>query len=194
MMKESLGLLSVILGCAGFAPYFSDIFKKKTKPHALTWIVWSILNGIVFIAQFNHHAGAGMWSMGFGFMASLTVAIIALVQGEKNIQKSDVVAFVAALFAILLWRLTGNALLAVVLAAMIELLSYYPTFRKSYAQPDQETVFLYEMDTLCVLFALLALEDFSLINALYPIIVVITNTAFVCMVLWRRRLALRVSL
>ena len=194
MMKESLGLLSVILGCAGYAPYFWDIFKKRTKPHALTWIVWSILAGIVFIAQFNHHAGAGIWSTGLGFIASSIVAIIALIQGEKNIKKSDVVAFVAALFAILLWRLTGNALLAVVLAAIIELLSSYPTFRKSYAQPDQETVFLYEMDTLCVLFALMALEDFSLINALYPIVVMITNTAFVCMVLWRRRLALRVSL
>ena len=191
-MKETLGILSVVFGCAGFAPYFWSIFKNRTKPHALTWVVWTMLDGIVFVAQLQHNAGAGLWSTGFAMIACSIVAIISLVQGEKNIKKSDAVAFITALLAIVLWQLTNNALLAVILAAATEFLSFYPTFRKSYTRPDQETVILYVLDSMRHMFAMAALEKFSLINALYPATVIITNVAFVGMVLWRRRVALQV--
>ncbi|MDR3425229.1 MAG: hypothetical protein P4M13_09215 [Alphaproteobacteria bacterium] len=193
MMKEVFGTLSVVFSCSGFAPYFWDIYKKRTKPHALTWIVWVLLDGIIFAAQYSDHAGAGAWFAGFGAIACLGVAICALVQGEKNIRKSDVAAFVAALSIIPLWCFTSNALLAVILASMIDALGFYPTFRKSYAKPHQETLLLYGLDGSGGLFALLAMEKFSLINVLHPMTVVVLEAAFVCMALGRRRI-LQVSL
>ncbi len=192
-LKENLGVISVLVGCAGFAPYFWNIFKKRTKPHVLTWLVWTMTAGIIFFAQLKNNAGPGVWAMAFSVMACSAVVVLAFMWGEKDVTKSDIVAFVVALLAVLLWYLTGQALLAVILSVVIEFLSFYPTFRKSYKKPHQETVSLYVMDSLRYFFALMALKEFSLVNALYPITVIMTNMTFTSMVLWRRRVAFRYS-
>ncbi len=42
-VKVVLAVLSVVIAILwGFVPYFRDIFRRKTQPHAYTWLIWSI--------------------------------------------------------------------------------------------------------------------------------------------------------
>ena len=49
--KTILGIIAVIIALAGYVPYFRDIFRGKTKPHAFSWLVWASLTGIAFFGQ-----------------------------------------------------------------------------------------------------------------------------------------------
>ena len=184
--KEALGLLSIILTCAGFGVYFRDILRKKTKPHAFSWIVWGLLSAIAFLAQRSGEAGAGSWALGAVTAACFISAGFAIARGEKDIKRSDVVAFVTALTAIPLWYFTGDPLWAVVVVSMIEVLAFYPTFRKSFHKPHEETAFMYGLDAVKFALAFGAMENYSLANTLYPLVIVMTDSTFVAMVLWRR--------
>ena len=115
------------------------------------------------------------------------IAALTFRRGEKHITKSDWIAFIAALAAILVWLFTKEPLWAVVLITMIDSLAFYPTFRKSYIKPHEETVMTWWVNSIKFVFALLALEQVSLVTALYPSYLVLANGALAAMLIWRRR-------
>ncbi|MDD5585896.1 MAG: hypothetical protein PHY92_02935 [Alphaproteobacteria bacterium] len=184
--KEALGLLSIALFIVGYSRYFWHIFKGQTKPHAFSWLVWGIITAIAFFAQNSDNAGPGAWTTGFGAVVYFVIAGLALFRGERDIKRSDWLAFTGALAAIPLWYLTGDPLSAVVLIAIIETLAFFPTIRKSYAKPHEETLFMYTMEILRFVPAIFALEHYSAVTLINPLYTIVLNGAFIVMALWRR--------
>ena len=93
--KTILGIIAVIIALAGYVPYFRDIFRGKTKPHAFSWLVWASLTGIAFFGQIFDKGGAGAWVTGFTAVVSFAIFFLALKKGEKNI--TSLVSIFAAL-------------------------------------------------------------------------------------------------
>ena len=184
--KETLGLLSIAFFIAGYSRYFWHIFKGQTKPHVFSWLVWGISTAIVFFAQTSDNAGPGAWATGFSALVFFGLAGLAVFRGERDIKQSDWWAFLGALAAIPLWYFTGDPLGAVVLIVVIETLAFYPTMRKSYHKPGEETLFMYNMESLRFIPALFAMEHYSVVTMLTPLFTIAINSFFVAMVLWRR--------
>lgn len=184
--KTLFGLLAVAIGLLGFIPYFWTIFKGKTKPHAFSWLIWAVMTGIAFSAQILDGAGSGAWVTGVTTFATFGIFLISLRRGEKEITKSDALSLIGSALALLLWKITNDPLSAVILVVVIDTLGYFPTVRKSYHKPDEETVLLYFSAGLKYVFALLALEHYSLVTVLFPAYLTIANTLFVVMLLMRR--------
>jgi hypothetical protein len=80
--KTILGVISVTLGVIGNGAYFRSAWKKHTKPHAFSWIIWSLLAGIGFFAQITKQAGAGAWALGATSILCFIGAVISLFWGE----------------------------------------------------------------------------------------------------------------
>jgi hypothetical protein len=116
------------------------------------------------------------------------IFLLSLFKGEKNITRTDWLAFISALFIIPFWYFTRNALWAVILATLIDASAYYPTFRKAWIKPHEEDFILYASDNVRWLFALLAMGDYSTTTLLYPIFCMISNGAIAVMIFWRRHL------
>jgi len=57
--KQILGSLTVALAVAGYAPYFYSIFKRRTRPHMISWVIWGLIDAIGFAGMFTSGAGAG---------------------------------------------------------------------------------------------------------------------------------------
>ena len=110
--KIILGILAIAISLIAYIPYFRDIFKGKTKPHAYTWLIWFILTAIAFAGQLIEGAGAGAWATGAVSAASLAIFILALKKGEKNITVSDKFSLFGSFCALLLWFLTNDPLIA----------------------------------------------------------------------------------
>lgn len=51
MHKELLAAAAIALTFAMFVPYIRSIHQGRTKPHAFSWIIWSLGTLIVFFAQ-----------------------------------------------------------------------------------------------------------------------------------------------
>ncbi len=185
-IKDFLGFLSIALTLVGYVPYFHSIFKKRTKPHLFSWIIWGTVNAIAFAGQWSHGGGAGSWAAGFTALLSFGVVGLSTVWGEKNITKSDVVAFTGALAAIALWYFTNDPLGAVCLATFIDILGCYPTIRKSYNKPHEEPLFSWVICSLRSVLSLFALGQYSLVTTIYPIAMIFTNGGLALMLFWRR--------
>ena len=113
--------------------------------------------------------------------------MLSLFKGEKNITRGDTVSLIAGLAIIPLWHATNNALLAVILATLIDASAYYPTVRKSWNKPFEEKIFMYASDNVRWLFALLASSDFSTTTLLYPVFCLVANNSLALMIFMRRR-------
>ena len=185
------GLLAVLLGGAGTIHYYIGIFKRQIKPHAFSWVIWALTTIIVGIAQFIEGGGIGAYVTILSSLAATCTACLSLKFGRTDITKSDWVSFIAALCTIPLWLLTQNAFFAVVLVTIIDLFGFYPSFRKGHQKPWDEGAFLFGAVSIKFLLSAFALENFTLVTALYPLALFVINAVFVMMLMIRRRIVIR---
>lgn len=185
--KELLGYLSLLISAVSYYSYIASTLRHVTRPHAFSWLIWGLLTGIAFFTQVSKQAGPGDWATGFVSLGCLTVALIAVMQGDHDITRSDRLTFSAALCAIPLWYVTHDPLPSVILITGIETLGYYPTFRKSYHRPFEENMLTYTLGIVQLILSLCAMKNYALVVILYPLYVLTANISFVLMLLWRRQ-------
>lgn len=185
--KVFLGLAAAVIGLAAYAYYFRSILSGKTKPHVFTWLVWSLIMAVVFAAQVQSGAGPGAWVTGITALCTFVVAASALKNATKDIRPFDWFCFAGALFGVVLWIATKNALLAVITVTIVDAIAFLPTFRKAYHKPFEENAAAFALNSLKFVFGLAALENYALTTWLYPASLVLTNGVFTIMLLIRRR-------
>lgn len=168
-------------------PYLRDIIRRKTCPHLFTWLIWSLIGVITVTAQAWDHAGIGVWVTIFSTMKCVAVALLSFKYGEKKITRGDWISLAACLFSIPLWLMTGDPLLSVLLLLAIEMVAFYPTYRKTWHKPFEETLFAYNIASLQFAFGLCALENYTIVTTLGGLSVVVQNSVFVLYALSRRR-------
>lgn len=185
--KLILGIITVVIAFISYIPYFRDIFKGKTKPHAFSWLVWSVLTGIGFVGQVADNGGAGTWVTGVSALICIIVFFLALFKGEKEITRTDWLSLFGAGIAILLWIVVDQPIISIILITLIDALGFAPTFRKSFHKPQEETVITYTFSAIKFFIALFALDTFSILTVLYPASLVVMNGLFVIMIIIRKR-------
>jgi hypothetical protein len=139
--KALLGQLSVALVTASTILYWRLMLLRRIKPHLYTWLIWGLAVGIAAAGRHVEHAGPGAWSMAAMSLSCLSIALLSLRYGERDITRGDLVALLACLAAVPLWYFTSNALAAIVLVTAIDLGGYYPTVRKSWLRPQEEATY-----------------------------------------------------
>ena len=185
--KTIFAIASLISGIAIFIPYYISILKKEAKPHLFSWTTWGILTGIGFISSLSEGGDKGAWIFALESILCLSVAVYALVKGEKNKTRIDYVFFISAIIIMFTYAFTKNAVLSVSLAAIIDFLAFLPTFRKSYLKPYDEPSLSYFFSFLSYLLSLGALQAYSFVTLFFPSTLVITNGVFVLFLLIRRK-------
>lgn len=182
-----IGLIAAIMGLSGYVPYYYEVLRGRTKPHAFSWLVWGLLLSVGFFAASAKGGGPGTWSLGAPAVLELSLFVIALFIGEKEIARIDIASLIAAIFGIILWILTTNPLWAVIIASVTDTVGYVPTVRKALSKPGEESISVYAFSCVSFLLSLFALRSLNMTTALYPTVLFLSNGIFVLMVLIRRR-------
>jgi hypothetical protein len=193
-MKDFFGIMGVVLiiGCA--VPYFVALWKKTAKPHVFSWVLWCLINAIIFAAQTVSGAGAGAWTAGAAVLTCGAIAAYALKYGEKDFTLSDWAIFLMALAALPLWAATKNPLWSVILVSVIDTVAFLPTLRKSWNKPHQEVALAFFVGGVGSACGLVAMEDYSFTNCIYPLVIVVVNTLFTATLLYRRHVLRLIAL
>jgi len=186
LSKDLIGAVSLVIAVVSYLPYIRSIFFGRTRPHAFSWLVWGAVSMIAFVAQISDKAGAGSWVTGFSAMVCLGVGILGIFRGEKEITRGDWISFLLTLSAIPLWIATKDPLWSVLLVTGIDALAYYPTFRKSCAKPEEELALKYVLTAVKHFLSLAALENYTLVTAVYPFVSFFMEIAVVALLLERR--------
>ena len=185
--KIALGYITILLACIAYLPYLFHVLSNKTRPHAFSWLVWSILSGIAFAASLVKQGGAGSWVAGFTAVTYLVIFLLSLWKGVKDFPLIDWICIALAGVSLVLWWLTKDPTLSVITIVVTDTLAFIPTFRKSYHNPSQETASVYAIYFFIWILALFAVESYSIATWLYPAYGIVANAAIVSFLVWRRR-------
>lgn len=182
-----LTAIAIALTVIGYIPYILNTLKGKTKPHAFSWLIFSLITAIAFFAQIFKGGGVGSWLVGFSALACFVIFILALVKGTRRFDKLDWTLLLGALFSVVLWMLTSEPLLSVIIVSIIEIIAFLPALRKGYYRPHEETLFTYLVNAIRFTLGIIALSIFSITTVLFPATVVAVNIVFVSVLVYRRR-------
>jgi hypothetical protein len=185
-LKLISGLIASFLAIVCFIPYFRDIYKKTTEPHAYSWLIWTILQVVAVIAQLKDGSGYGSLALAIGSFFCFLVFILSLRYGTKNINKFDKWCLIASLITIVLYITLKNPVWSVILITTTDFVAFLPTFRKGYEEPESETPITFAIAAISEIFSLMALGKYTMTTVLYLASLLITNSVMMAIVYVRR--------
>jgi hypothetical protein len=186
-LKQSIGLIAVVISIFALFPYVFDILKKKTKPHFYSWVIWTPLTFIAFFSQLSDNAGAGAWTTGVTAVLCLLILALSVKYGTKDITKSDKILLVGVIISSGLFFIVKDVLLSILLVTFIDVAAFYPTIRKSIKKPREETLSTHTLAGIKHFISLFALDKVSVITAIYPAAVFIANVVLVAVMIRGRK-------
>ena len=185
-MKETLAVVAALIAVAGNLPYLWDILKGRVKPHPYTWLVWTLVSGIIFFGQVAKGAGIGALPTAASEVFTLIIFLFSLKYGFKGITKTDTAFLALALVGIVPWILTNDPTLSVIIAVGIDLIAFAPTLRKTWRYPATETPILYGSNVLRHTLALFSLQAYNIATTLHSIAMITVNTLMTLLILARK--------
>lgn len=180
-------LIWASISTIGFFYYLRDMFAGKTKPHMFTWFIWALMSYIGFGIQVTHGAGlASLIILWFAIIPTI-VFFYTLKDSQKDIAPADYLSLLWAIVALIFWIIFDKAIISVILLLIIDYCAYFPTFRKSWNKPYEETILLFVLVNAWYLASIITFDNFTFVNYGYPLGLIIINTVFVSYILIRRK-------
>jgi len=130
--------LSTVIAVYCTIPYIIAILKGKTKPHQLSWLVFVIMNGIVFFSQYFEGGRRSILIALTFFIGSFIVLLLSLKYGIRDTSRWDKALFSFALATIVLWLLTRSNAFAIWLTVLIDFAATTMMILKVRAEPHSE--------------------------------------------------------
>lgn len=180
--------IAIIIGFSATFPYIKDIFSLKTKPHAYTWLIWSLTTGTAAFAAYYGGGGVGSLNLILMFFVTFGIFLISLKYGTKNITMWDTIILITALLAILVWWQLKQPLISVLMVSAIDVIGYFPSFRKTWHEPWSETIISWLGFATANVFAILALSEYNFLTVTYLFSVTLANAILFLICLVRRPL------
>jgi hypothetical protein len=164
--------LAIAITLMAFVPYILQIFKGKVRPHVISWLIWGLSTGVIFIAQLMDGAGVGAWPIGVSAALTLSVAMLAFwYRADTQIDRKDQLTFVATILALPVWFVTSEPLYAVVILTFVDLSGFLPTLRKIRRDAYSESVIFFALFAIRNLLVLMALQHYSTVTMLFPAVI-----------------------
>lgn len=136
--QEIAGIVAGILSLVGYIPYVYAILKGETKPNKATWIIWTIVGGLLAFSYLAEQGLSSSWlPLGY-FVGPLIVAVLSFWYGYSQWTRVDVICIAAAGISIIPWILSDNASLTLLINVFIDSVGAIPTLIKTYHEPETE--------------------------------------------------------
>lgn len=186
-MKETIAIIAAIIAVVGNVPYLLDIIRKRVQPHPYTWLVWTVVSGVMVFGQIAKGAGIGVLPTAASELFTITIFILSLRYGFRNIKKIDTYFLLIALLGLIPWALTKDPTVSVVIVVGIDLVAFVPTLRKTWRQPKTETPVLYGMNVLRHVLTLFSLQAYNVATMLHSVTMIVTNTMMTSFILFKKQ-------
>jgi hypothetical protein len=186
-MLETFGFISAILMMLSVIPYARSILRGETKPHRMTWLIWTIL---ILIAFFSQLAKGATWSLlltAGDAIAILITFILSIKFGTGGFRKIDIISLCGALVSLILWYFTKEPAVALFLIILIDLIGANLTIIKTWKNPETEHWAGWAICGIGGFFGILAVGNLNIILLSYPVYICLINSSIAIIILARKR-------
>lgn len=186
-MFAIFGYISALFVVLSSIPYIIDILRKKTKPHRVTWLIYTVLSSIAFFSQLAKGATDSLWLSGFITIDVTLCFLLSLKYGVGGVAKKDIVVFLFAALGLVAWYLTNEAAIALYIVILIDMAGSYLTLEKAYKQPETETFIMWFFSAIAAFFAMLAVGSLNIILLSYPLAILLIDGSIATAILLGKR-------
>ena len=174
-MSFELGVLAGIVTLSAFFFYVRDCLSGRSRPNRATWIIWSVLSLVITASYYAAGARDTIWASAGFTIGQFSVALVSLKYGTGGWSILDRICLAGAGLCLLAWALSGSALLALVLAILVDLVGAVPTIKKLLDDPASESRTAWMVFSVGNLLNVLAIESWTIEIALFPVYFLFVN-------------------
>jgi hypothetical protein len=170
LMVGLWGILAGVVDIGSFVPLIRGILDRTAMEHRISWLIWAAVAALLFSSQFAKGARASLWLVGGELAGCLVVFVLSLRHGTGKLDRKTIVVLGGVLAALIGWRLTSSATVAVILAVTVNLTAAALTVIKVYRLPGSEPIITWWMFGAGSLINILAVRHGSpVILYVYPV-------------------------
>ncbi len=180
----TLSKLASLISFMGFVPYIYSIFKRETIPNLVTWMIWTVVGTLICFSYYHAGAPFQVLMVPIAYVFGPTViALLALKYGEKGYNHFDIFCLISALLSLLIWFITGKAVIALALFIFIDLFGALPTMRKVYYKPQSESLVAWMFFLVGNTLNFAVLPEWNLVNISYPLYLLLMTIVVIVLML-----------
>ncbi len=145
MLPEYLAYLAILFSLIGTSFYIRDIFRGKTKPNAVSWVIWMIAPFVGVFLELKAGAGLSVIPVAMAGFIPVLVIVAAIIKRNAvwRITNFDIFCGILSVIALVLYVLTRNTAISISFAIASDFLAGVPTLVKSWRFPETETAGAY---------------------------------------------------
>lgn len=180
-MELSFGILATILGVIGAIPYIYDTYRKKTKPHRVAWLLFLILSIIALSSQFALGARESLIFYTWFVINNTIIFGLSLRRkgGYGDISTINVICFMLAILAIIIWKTTDSPLLALICVLIADGIGALLVLVKAYRHPGTETTIMWALGAVAAFINILAVGSLRIELIAAPLQILILSVGIV---------------
>lgn len=129
-MANWFSWIASVCCCLSMSIYFAQVVRGSSVPNPATWIIWliiGVINAITYFLVVEHHLLRSL-TLIVVTAGILAVTIYSLVRGRfAKLRRLDVICLSLALVTAVIWRVTGDPVLANLILQVVYIISYVPT-------------------------------------------------------------------
>lgn len=187
-MVKYIVLIGAAIQLSGIFFYIKDMFSGRAKPNRITWLLWSVAPLVAAFAAFSEGvrwAALPVFMSGFGpllvFIASFFIS-----KSYWELGVFDYFCGACSAVALVLWYLTKEPNVAIILAIAGDACAAAPTLVKSWRRPETESPLAYITGLVGVSTAFFAVETFDFPELAFPVYLIILNCLIIFFI-YRRK-------
>ena len=174
-LQPLVGRVAGLISLLAFLPYILAIVQGTARPNYATWLIWTVVGGLLFASYDAGVGGAARWVPLSDALGPAIIAVLSLRYREGAWTRFDLGCLTLAGLSVIGWVWTGSAMVALGINLCIDLLGALPTLRSVYRNPASESALTWRLFFLGNALNLVAIEDWSLSSASYPVYVVLIS-------------------
>jgi hypothetical protein len=181
MLDSRFIYLAATITLVGILVYAYGTLQGKTKPNRVTWILWTVIPLITFSAQVSKDVGiSSLFSLAYAVGPLLVViASFANKHAYWKLTTFDFICGGISVLAIILWLITGDGTVAIVLSILADFAAGLPTLRKGFIDPKSENISAYVTGIISAGITLLTIQHWNLATISFPIYILLDSLLIV---------------
>ena len=186
-MLAAFGIASGLVQAIAILPYLRDVLAGTTRPHRGAWTIWTVLSVVVLASQ---GADGARWSLIVVATQAIGCAItlvLSVRRGVGGTSRIELMLLGIAGLGVIAWQQADDPTLATYAVVAADLIGVGLMIPKTYRDPSSETASTFVMGVCAAILGLAATGFTAPSLIVYPLYLVVVDSALVGVIVLRRR-------
>ncbi len=164
----SLTTIAGLIFFGGLIPYGIAVCRRQSEPKKISWLIWSILDSIIFAGMINQ--GTVNAQIAAAFFGNWIIFFLVLKFGYPGWKRMDMFCLGSAGVGIILWLIFRDSNFGIITCLAANLIASYPTCESAWKNPQAENGLGWTIMWVSCLVQIAAVEHWTFAEAAQPIV------------------------